>query len=158
MNLKEAFREWNKAFNKEVLRQPAYKQAKASGNFERFLLSSQSLVIKGKSFVKLGTEYTREIDRGRMAGKLPPVQNLYDWLGYKKYGLTYETDAERWSLAWAIAKTMAKQGGYKFRNVDKRTEIIDKALQATLPSLQSRLEREYRVFYESEVIQGMFND
>lgn len=151
LDLKKAFTDWNKAFNREVLKQPAYKEAKASGKFERFLLSSQSLVVKDKGFIKYGTNYTREIDRGRSAGKLTPVKELYDWLEYQKYGLVWETEKQRWGIAWGIAKNHAKSGGYKFRNPSKRTEIIDNAIERTLPDLNRALLLDYRTFYESEV-------
>ena len=66
MTNKEAFLQFNKALNEAILKQQATKDVKASGNFERFIQSDESIKeATNESFVKLGTHYTKQIDVGR---------------------------------------------------------------------------------------------
>ena len=136
MTNKEAFLAFNKALNEAIIKQQAMKEARASGNFEQFIQSDASIkTLEDDHFTKLGTEYTKEIDVGRSAGKIPPIQPLFEWVGRKKYGITFSTEQEQRSIAWAIAKTMAKRGGYKRRNTDKHTDIINTAIEESKPTL-----------------------
>ena len=139
MDNSSAFIAFRKKLIEEYFKQQAYKQAKASGNFERYVRSDASASITANRYIQKGTEYTKEIDAGRSRGKIPPVQNIYDWLGLKKYGINYANDQQRTSIAWAIAKTMAKDGSYKRRTPSARTKITETAIKNSLPTLREAL-------------------
>ena len=52
-------------------------------------------------------DYAKYVDEGRRPGKMPPIQDILQWVQDKPVltaGITQE------SLAWAIAKTIARRG------------------------------------------------
>jgi len=57
-----------------------------------------------------GSGYFEYQERGRGAGKPPPSKLIYEWLAYNKYGLRYENDKERRSLAYVIARKIGRKG------------------------------------------------
>jgi hypothetical protein len=94
--------------------------------------------------------YTPFIDAGRATGKQTPVKNLYDWLEFNKYGIEYETDKERWGIAWAIAKTHAKEGSFKFRG--NQTDVFAQVIAQAKPTLLQALTDSSVTKFESEVL------
>lgn len=48
---------------------------------------------------------------GRSGGK-SVRERIYDWLGFRKYGLTFQNDKERVSLSFAIATNIHKFGNF----------------------------------------------
>lgn len=84
----------------------AYNQSgkKTSGNFEDQL----EVKDKGNSIELWGVGYLA----GRPAGKMPPVQEIENWITLK--GIQpIESNMTTSSLAWAIAKKIAKEGTAK---------------------------------------------
>jgi hypothetical protein len=52
-------------------------------------------------------DYAKWVDEGRRPGKMPPVQDILQWVKVKPVRARRLTQE---SLAWAIAKTIAKRG------------------------------------------------
>ena len=74
---------------------------RTSGRFEELLeaeYSPNKAVIKGATYLA-----------GRSAGKMPPVDEIKQWI-IKKGIQPIEEEMKITSLAWAIAKTIAKKG------------------------------------------------
>lgn len=65
-----------------------------------------------------GSGYFEYQERGRgvtkSAGTEPLSKRIYAWLAYKKYGLNYDNDKQRKSLAFAIARKIHKKGTYTY--------------------------------------------
>lgn len=81
----------------------AYEQSgkKTSGNFEEGLSAKHT----GAKVELFGYAYLA----GRPAGKMPPVEEIENWITLK--GITaIESNMTTTSLAWAIAKKIAKEG------------------------------------------------
>lgn len=73
--------------------------------------------------VLFGVGYFYQQEYGRKSGSMPPIKSIYDWLKYQKYGLTFKTDNERKSLAFAIAKNIAKKGTWIYQGKKSGIEI-----------------------------------
>ena len=138
MTNEEAFLLFRQNLIKAILADPDYKTVKAFGRFEDFIKSSESYRLSEDRFIQFGTPYTPSLDSGRGKNKTNSGglrEAIYEWLELKKYGIDYKDDKERVGISYAIAKTIAKKGSYKHRNVSKRTKIIQKAIDKTLPDL-----------------------
>ncbi len=53
--------------------------------------------------------------RGGGGGGRTVQQQIYEWLGFKKYGLTFANDKERVGLSYAIATNIHKLGNFAKR-------------------------------------------
>lgn len=136
----------------EIIRLQQERGVKASG------LSAASLVVseteRGAVLID-GAGYFEFQDFGRGAGKPSPVQKIYDWLQYKKYGLTYENDKQRLSLAFAISRNHAKQGSRFFK---KNTFILQQSLSpSTFVQLYDDLSNSFGLQVLTD-IERVFND
>lgn len=140
MNQRLTFEKWREEhLLPAIFGNPDYQKAKAFGNFERFVTSPQSFDAQNSRFIQYGTPYTASIDAG---GKISEGKGIgaawagiYDWLGLKKYGLTFRDDKERRSLAYLIARKRKEDGSYKFRNESAKTRIFEQARNESLPYL-----------------------
>lgn len=70
-------------------------------------ISSRMDKIKNTGFVSVNAVYGAAVEFGRKAGGMPPIAPLITWV--KKKGLA-EKPKEITSIAYAIAKTIAKNG------------------------------------------------
>ena len=83
-------------------------------------------------------------------------QRIYEWLGLKKYGISYSTDAQRKTIAFFIYRKMVSFGSFKRRNPDKRTEIALKAVKAGKEEAQKAVTAE-TLQYISSIVQQEIN-
>ncbi|MDA1120857.1 MAG: hypothetical protein O2887_10285 [Bacteroidetes bacterium] len=91
----------------------------ASGQTSNSLKSEvtgERLTVTGKPFIYV-------VETGRKAGKMPPVSVIREWLESGKVSFTGKIE----SVAWAIAKTIAKSGSSLFRK-GGRDDIITPAV------------------------------
>ena len=146
---KQAFTAFKDALIDALNSNADWQASKASGSADAYIKSAQSSVITDDMFIQYGLPYTPFIDAGRPSGKQPPVQGIFDWLEYKKYGIDYKDDKERWGIAWAIAKSQEKDGSFKFRG--NQTDVFGQVIDEALPSLYKALEDESRASFTSEV-------
>jgi hypothetical protein len=115
-----------------IMRLQEAKGLKASG------LSAKLLYVKSnKNVFDLvdSAGYFEFQEFGRADGGQPPFKKIYEWLEYKKYGLKYDNDEERVSLAWAIAKKIKKKGTHTYmkgRDTGVISEAINKEATAEL--------------------------
>jgi hypothetical protein len=98
-----------------------------------------------------GAGYFEFEEFGRGAGKAPPVQKIYEWLAFKKYGLDYEqvstgealrgvtADKKRHSLAWAIMKKIQKKGTHTHINGHPTGVLSEVINQSALQELMSKI-------------------
>ncbi|WP_418513719.1 hypothetical protein [Corallibacter sp.] len=113
---------------------------RVSGNFETQL---QANYLDNKAIIE-GVTYLA----GRKAGKMPPVQSILEWV--KKRGIqSIEAKMTTTSLAWAIAKKIAKKGTNKENHLkvyeqvitpERIQEIIDKVSQFNVNLFVEELE------------------
>ena len=59
---------------------------------------------------------------GRSAGKLPPIQDILEWVDNR--GIADKGSKERVGISWAIAKSIAKKGTKNSPNKDLYSQII----------------------------------
>ena len=136
----KAFQALNQALIRNLLANPQTRVVRASGRFESFFQSASSVEISGNRFVKYSVPYTPYIDAGKPKG-WSDVRELYEWVGLKKYGISYANNRERRGIAYAIARKHAKEGSYKFRNKSERTEIAEQTIAQSLPSFYEQIGR-----------------
>jgi hypothetical protein len=118
----EAITELLQEVKSNIVRLQSEKGLKASGQ-SALSLRIETRPEEGELY---GDSYFIQQESGRRPGPLGNVQGLYDWLAYKKYGLSYASDKARWSIAWAIAKKQARQGSYTYRHGP--TGVLSEAL------------------------------
>lgn len=152
--MKEAFVKFRASLLAEIFKQKAYKQARAFGTFEAFVKSDASAEITDDRFVQYGTPYTTALDVGRKGATLR--SDIYDWLALKKYGLDWQKDSERKSLAFLIARKIEKEGSWKMRKPDQRTQIIETAIKNATPTLFDAL-RSYQTATVNSQVQTEIN-
>ena len=74
-------------------------------------------------------DYAKYVDEGRRPGEMPPIQDILNWIQEKPIrprGITQE------SLAWAIAKTIARKGV-------KPRPFIQKSINEVMLGFQEKL-------------------
>lgn len=113
--------------NKEIIRKEieailddvrkAYEESgkKVSGQFDKDL----SAVYENNKATIIGN-FTLA---GRKAGEMPPIENLKKWV-LEKGIFQVQNDVQATSLAWAIAKTIAKKGTNKDYHLKIYEQII----------------------------------
>lgn len=134
----DTFKALNEAIIKAFKRNPTLAKIKAFGEFEAFLESANSVKVTGNTFIKYTVPYAPSIDVGKKPYN-PNFRGIYDWVGLKKYGISYSTQQERKGIAWAIYNKHKQKGSFKFRNPSQRTDMInqslDQAVKEWLPTL-----------------------
>jgi len=138
----EAFKAFRLAFIKEVKVQDAYKNKedgiKAFGVFERFIENDANAKMTEDRYVQMGTSYSIDMEQG-WGPRSTPVKDIYDWLILKKYGLKWKTEGQRIGIARAIVRKHEREGSFKFRNPDRRTNVIATAVNKATPTLLKAL-------------------
>lgn len=61
---------------------------------------------------------------------------LYEWVGFKKYGINFSNDKERRRITWGLYRTIQNKGTFKHRNTAARTEIFNSAVNDALKVLR----------------------
>ena len=122
------FQDIDKSLKADIRKGLQAQNVNASGNASRSLRSE----ITKNTYKLFGASYIEPAEKGRGKNQSNTgglFAGIYNWLQYKKYGITYSDDKERRSIAFAIMKKTANEGSYKFRNPAKRTNVIETALK-----------------------------
>lgn len=72
--------------------------------------------------------------RGGGGGGRTLREQIFEWLKFKKYGITFASDEERESASWAIATVIHKEGNFLFRT-NRKTRLLEDVL--TRPRLDA---------------------
>jgi len=147
--MKEAFVKFREALLAEIFKQDAYKKTKAFGKFEAFVQSDASAEISDDRFIQYGTPYTTALDVGRKGATLR--SDIYEWLALRKYGLDWQKDSQRKSLAFLIARKIEREGSWKNRKPDQRTKIFETAIDKATPTLYDALLSYQKAEVQSQV-------
>jgi hypothetical protein len=125
------------------------------------LQASKGLKASGKSAEELrvettatggklidGAGYFEYQERGRGAtsggkGTTPLSKLIYEWLKYRKYGLTYKNDKERQSLAYVIARKIHQKGTYTHIKGTVTGVLSEVILKEKVDGLKQALSRRY---------------
>jgi hypothetical protein len=144
LTIQQALLAYNSRLTNEILADPDFIEATASGNFANFINTAQSIQLSEGNLVKYGTPYTTALDQGTPPGARQGLEaDIYKWLKYKKYGLQWETDKERQLLAGRIARKIERKGSLKHREPSARTRIIANALDKAYPTLIEKMSEAY---------------
>lgn len=157
MDNKEAFLAFRKTLVDAIIANPDFQTAKASGKTERFLKSDSSYEVDTTYFRQFTTGYSPTIDAG-----IKPTQavketfqqtysGIYEWLRYKKYGLNWNTTAQRGRLAFYLTRKIRTEGSYKYRRPDKQTTVFQDGIKEALPVLLKHLGASVLQNIQSEV-------
>jgi len=142
MSVFDALMSYNERVNQDIVTNPDFIETIASGRARDSVLEENNVSIKESSgktiFQKKAVSYLTATDTGRQAninnsGGL--YDGIFEWLKYKKYGIDYDSEEERKSIAYAITTKIAKEGSYKYRNIDKRTKVVLDAVNGNIPRL-----------------------
>jgi len=142
MSVFDALMSYNERVNQDIVTNPDFIETIASGRARDSVLEENNVSIKESNdktiFQKKAVSYLTATDTGRQAninnsGGL--YDGIFEWLKYKKYGIDYDSEEERKSIAYAITTKIAKEGSYKYRNIDKRTKVVLDAVNGNIPRL-----------------------
>ena len=142
MSVIQALKDYNQRVNDDIVTNPDFIATIASGKARDSVLNESNVSITEKGdktvFQKKAVSYLTATDTGRGAnvnntGGL--YEGIFEWLKYKKYGIDYEDEKGRKAIAHAITTKIAKEGSYKFRNQDARTEVVLNAVNSNIPRL-----------------------
>jgi len=93
---------------------------------------------KGRNEASLsGPAHLVFLNRGRGPGKFPPIQNIQDWI-QNKPGFTLDPDVPVKSIAFLIARKIAREGTEIFKDKTKGLEF-QKILEKRLPDLEKEI-------------------
>ena len=132
--MKKIFEQLNQDFLNALFSDAEFQKIIASGKSKAFLQSAESFRVENNRAIKTGLAYTYAQDRG--VKNSVPVKALFDWLEFKKYGLTYGSDAERWKLAWALHFKIKKLGTWKYK---KPTAMYAAATDVAIKKMRPKL-------------------
>lgn len=59
--------------------------------------------------------YFQQQEFGRGPGLPPAFEDIYEWVGLKKYGIEFENEFERRLISWKIVKSIQQGGTYTFK-------------------------------------------
>jgi len=144
LTIEQALLQYNSRLTNEILANPDFRSATASGNFANFVNTAQSIELKSTpervEFTKYGTSYTTALDKGTPPGQAQGLaKDIYEWLAYKKYGLDWRNEKQRKNLADYLAYKIQRFGSYKHRETGAQTAIIAEALEKSEPTLMEGL-------------------
>lgn len=145
----QIIQEFLEAVREDVIKAQADKGLLASGQ------SAASLYTKtgnARGWLMDGSGSFEYQERGRGAGKQPPIARIYEWLAFKKYGLAWATEAERKSLAYRIARKIAKRGTLTHIKKQPTGVLTDIITRARIEALKKTLGEKYAPIVTSEII------
>lgn len=147
-SIEEIFKNFNSNINRNITSNPNFVRSVATGSMRESVLNESNVSISKTKFTKRVKNYADFIDKGR--GKYSGGGNanlwgrLYEWVGLKKYDISYSDDKGRKRITWAIYKKMQKEGSFKHRNPSRQTDIFNSAVQASINELRKDLLKEVR--------------
>ena len=103
MTNKETFIRFNTDINNNILTNPDFLKAEASGRMRKSVLSLDNIVVQDSFFSKKVLAYALAIDEGRKKNSTNSgglFDAIYEWVGFKKYGITYKNDSRRRGIAF----------------------------------------------------------
>lgn len=123
----------------EIKRSLELQKHKATGK----LYDSIEVVAGTDEIIGYQEDYGGYVERGRKAGKLPPVSSIIEWV--KAIGIAQGDEAV--SVGWAISKSIEKKGipGQPYKkwsegNSIKRTEFLSDVLEANNDKIYTMIE------------------
>jgi hypothetical protein len=109
----EIFQDEIESLKEELIQKYDDLGMRATGNWANKLTSFVDISV-GKYVAKIiGLDYTEQLVQGREPGGMPPVQNLVEWIEAKPITPWENMTIE--SMAWAIAKKIAREGTEYFK-------------------------------------------
>ena len=150
---KQAFEQFRKDLITGLNASQEWQASKASGSADTFIKSDASAVITQDRFIQYGLYYTPFIEAGRPPNEKNSgglVEGIYKWLAYKKYDITYDSEEKRQTISENIARSIAKNGSFKFRE-NKQTDVFGSIIKKATPSLLKALAEDRAAQLSSEV-------
>lgn len=110
MTAAEILTEEFEALKADLIEAYRKKGMRASGNWEREVYSETKQSDTGLSAEIWGPDYSQQLETGRRPGKFPPSAVIEKWIYDKGIASTIEGNISVSSLAFLIARKIAKQG------------------------------------------------
>tara|TARA_R110002012_G_scaffold306463_1_gene511188 strand:- start:138 stop:605 length:468 start_codon:yes stop_codon:yes gene_type:complete len=98
------------------------KGMRASGNWAEQL----EVFTEENRAIIFGEDYSEQLDKGRAAGKRPPVKDIEDWIYAKGLDARIQNEISVSSLAFLIARKIGREGYDRqgYGGVDLISEIV----------------------------------
>lgn len=140
------------------------------GDSRKLLIDSQSskgLTASGKSAEGIKESYQSETGQlidtlgyfyfqeyGREPGKPPPYQKIFDWVGLRKYGITFESLKQQQSIAWAILTKIRREGTYTHTH-GQTNVVTDILTPERITALTKTFASKYQADVASDIIKNL---
>ena len=140
MTIEQALLGYNSRLTNEILDNPDFIEATATGKFRDFINSAESYELQSEpdkvEFTKFGTSYTTALDEGTPAGTPTIASDIFEWM--KAKGVFPVVNM---GIAESIARRIERFGSMKHRNPEMRTTIIADAIAKAEPTLFELLDK-----------------
>lgn len=111
-NIEEALEEFGERIKDQMIEQLMENKSFGKGDLARSIKGTVTQPSKDDYLLTISMLwYGKAVDEGigRGPGKMPPVQDIQDWIKYKKIPKPSSFPTTE-AFAWAVAKTIAKNG------------------------------------------------
>lgn len=124
---------------------------RASGMWEHTLEVKTTTTTGGLRGVITGMDYTYYMQHGRKEGRMPPIQAIERWILAR--GLEPIKDKmSTTSLAWAIAKKIAREGTKRFKGGEQPPFIDAVITPERVQQIIEKVGYKYLATFTSEII------
>ncbi len=162
MNQRDIIKEFLDGLIPDIQKSQTEKGKRASGASAaslRTIMQSDKLgqLIDGSGSFYFQVHGRRATSSSATKGKQTLKDIIYDWLQFKKYGLTWDTDKERKTLAFLISRKIHQKGysgkaPYDYQEGYDSKLLSDIITEARLNTLTSKLADKFIVEYSSDII------
>lgn len=126
MTVNEIIREEFGLLKSELITRYEEKGMRASGNWAEQLEEVYSFSSENLNAKILGEDYSEQLEKGRLAGKQPPIQAIEQWILDKGIMANIEGNITISSLAFLIARKIGREGWKReeYGGVELISEIV----------------------------------
>lgn len=123
------------------------KDVSASGNLSRSLR-----ILSRRNSAKLfAASYYDYVEYGvGPTGNFKAYPFVYEWLQYQKYGLRWQTESERRSLAYLITRKRAELGSYQYRQ-GRPADIAITPIESAKQRIRQAMTDEYKANFTDTI-------
>jgi len=150
--MQDVFKRFDTKLKAEIRQNLFQENINASGNASNSLRSETTKT----KYTLFGSDYFKYIDKGRGAGRIPGnfISILQRWIKDKGLSVSEKEDKR---FAGAIAHKIKTEGSSKRRGSRTQTNVVEAAIESSLPVLRGDIITTLKQDYKSEVLKYLQN-
>jgi len=153
----EIIQQFMNVMREDVIKAQAERGLKASGKSAAGLKVNMYDEVTGQLIDTAGYFPSQESGRapgGNPANDFKLTNRIYDWLQYKKYGMSYSSDKGRLKLAMMISRKINRKGTYTFIKGEPTGVISESVTTDKLELISSVFAKKYSSQIRSDMIEA----